>query len=123
MTWTPDDIINLVTALGVIITPLIVIWLNRKMMAKVDEQGIRVKETAEVVTAQSHTIATLEKNTNSIKDALVAATAKASLAEGKAEGRAEQKAESKASPSVSVPGGTIEGTITEGTIKIETKDG
>jgi hypothetical protein len=32
------------------------------------------------------TIEVLEKNTNSIKDALVASTAKASLAEGKAEG-------------------------------------
>jgi hypothetical protein len=38
-------------------------------------------------------IALLEKNTNSIKDALVASTAKASLAQGTAEGRAAQKAE------------------------------
>lgn len=37
----------------------------------------------------------LEKNTNSIKDALVASTAKASHAEGKVEGKAEQKAENK----------------------------
>jgi len=36
---------------------------------------------------QTHrNIAILEKNTNSIKDALVASTAKASLAEGTAEG-------------------------------------
>ena len=35
----------------------------------------------------------LEKNTNSIKDALVAATAKGSLAEGKEIGRADAKAE------------------------------
>ena len=33
-----------------------------------------------------------EKNTNSMKDALVAATAKASHAEGKAEGKAEDAA-------------------------------
>lgn len=37
----------------------------------------------------------LEKNTNSIKDALVASTAKASQAEGHAQGLAEGRGESK----------------------------
>ncbi len=43
-------------------------------------------------------IVTLEKNTNSIKDALVAVTAKSSKAEGKLEGRAEMKAEQSNGP-------------------------
>ena len=44
------------------------------------------------------TIVTLEKNTNSIKDALIAVTAKSSKAEGKLEGRAEVKAEQANGP-------------------------
>ncbi len=38
-------------------------------------------------------IVELEKNTNSIKDALIVSTAKASLAEGMAAGRLEQRTE------------------------------
>jgi hypothetical protein len=48
------------------------------------------------VIAQAKTITLLENNTNSIKDALVASTAKASQALGELKGRAEQKAEQKA---------------------------
>lgn len=43
--------------------------------------------------SQSNTIALLEKNTNSIKDALVASTAKASRAEGVTAGRLEGRFE------------------------------
>lgn len=43
----------------------------------------------------SEKIATLEINTNSIHDELIASTAKASKAEGKLEGKAEQKQEQK----------------------------
>ena len=49
--------------------------------------------TAWMTQQQKKTIALLEKNTNSIKDALVASTAKASLAEGKVAGRAEARQE------------------------------
>lgn len=46
-----------------------------------------------VVVKSAQVIQVLEKNTNSIKDALVASTAAASRAEGKVEGIAQQKAE------------------------------
>lgn len=46
-----------------------------------------------LVLRQAHTINLLEANTNSIKDALVAATAKASNLEGRAAQLAETKAE------------------------------
>lgn len=48
-----------------------------------------------MVLRQSYTIKLLEVNTNSIKDALVAATAKASHLEGRAEQQAEINAEAK----------------------------
>ena len=50
--------------------------------------------TAWTTMQSKKTIIELEKNTNSIKDALVASTAKASHAEGMAEGKAEEKAKS-----------------------------
>jgi membrane protein implicated in regulation of membrane protease activity len=46
----------------------------------------------------SRTMETLEKQTNSIKDALVASTAKASRSEGVADGRAQVKAENQLPP-------------------------
>ena len=56
--------------------------INRKA-SRVEVNQIKVGEK----------IAELEKNTNSIKDALVASTALVSHAEGKLEGKAEAKAE------------------------------
>ena len=47
--------------------------------------------THNIALKQTDTIQLLEKNTNSIKDALVASTAKASRAEGVAAGRMEEK--------------------------------
>jgi hypothetical protein len=49
--------------------------------------------TTMIVSAQSKTIGALEKNTNSIREQLVASTAKASQAAGELKGRADQKAE------------------------------
>lgn len=51
--------------------------------------------TAILTRRNKDTIELLEKNTNSIKDALVASTAKASNAEGHAEGHAEGLAEGR----------------------------
>jgi len=51
------------------------------------------KEIAQSQLVVKDQIVALEKNTNSIKDALVAATAKLSHAEGKIEGKSEAKAE------------------------------
>lgn len=51
--------------------------------------------TAVLVLLAKRDIKTIEIATNSMKDALVAATAKASLAEGKVEGKAEGKIEGK----------------------------
>lgn len=51
--------------------------------------------TATVVIWQARIIKLLELNTNSIKDALVASTAKASRGEGVVAGRAEERADAK----------------------------
>ena len=51
--------------------------------------------TAVITRRSSSTITLLEKNTNSIKDALVASTARASLAEGTAAGLAQGRSENK----------------------------
>lgn len=67
--------------------------LVRRQGAKSEGHLIETKEAVkETKTAMQH----LEKNTNSITDALVKVTAESSRAIGRLEGHAEAKAESKA---------------------------
>lgn len=94
MEWTPSDVISLITALGVIITPLLVVWLNRKVMIKVEEQATNIQK--------------IETATNSMKDALVKATGDEALARGKLEGAAAEKARTPVSSSPTEITGTIE---------------
>jgi type IV secretory pathway TrbL component len=58
---------------------------------------VAVQETQAAVQANRDAMEHLEKNTNSIKDALVKVTAESSRAIGRLEGRAEQKAETSGS--------------------------
>lgn len=57
--------------------------------------GLRAQRIAEGIHTIKKDVATVEKATNSMKDALVASTAKASHAEGMVEGRAEGIASQK----------------------------
>jgi hypothetical protein len=59
------------------------------------ETKIAVQETQVAVQANKDAMEHLEKNTNSIKDALVKVTAESSRAIGRLEGRAEVKAENE----------------------------
>lgn len=81
---------GLLALLSVVVTSLTAIllaWIAFKQAALGRSQS-ELKET----------VVTLEKNTNSIKDQLVAATAAASMAQGKVEGRREFERENKPAP-------------------------
>ena len=80
-----SEVITSLALLGAAISPVLVAYFAYKQ-AQIAKKVAHIDEKVEVI----HTA------TNSMKDALVLATAKASLAQGKAEGRAEKKAEMRA---------------------------
>lgn len=92
----PNDYTQLILAVGVVIANLVALvgaiasvfngFRGRRLEAS--QQGIR--ETQQGI---KENVQTIEKATNSMKDALVAATAKASLAEGTAAGLAQGRSE------------------------------
>jgi len=67
----------------------------RRITALTEKNEQHLAETKTALTETKTAIVTLEKNTNSIKDELVAVTRSAALAKGNLEGRAEAKAETK----------------------------
>lgn len=69
------------------VTGVLMAWIAFKQAALGRSQS-ELKET----------VVTLEKNTNSIKDALVAVTKEAGIAQGKVEGRREFERENKPAP-------------------------
>lgn len=74
------------------VTGVLMAWIAFKQAA-LGRSQVELKET----------VVTLEKNTNSIKDALVAATRDASMAKGKEEGRREFERENKPAPAAPAP--------------------
>lgn len=71
----------IIGAAGTVITPIVVAVLTRQQNRKIEASAENVRK--------------IEIATNSMKDALVAATAKASKAEGKAEGVEQGRNEKK----------------------------
>jgi len=80
--------IAIIAAVGSAVHVLGLAWLNRKQKERLSDVHAAITETKEAMVV-------LEKNTNSIKDALVESTGKEQRAAGKLEGRAEADAESK----------------------------
>ena len=73
-----------------------VAWFNnRKGKEREARTTAKIEETKAVVEGQKEAIATLEHDTNSIKDELVKVTAKEQRAIGHLEGRAEMKVEQR----------------------------
>jgi hypothetical protein len=87
---TGADVALIITALGTLIGVIggIVVQLRGQDEARADRAALANK-----VDAQSKVVEKLEVNTNSLKDALVASTAKASEAEGHAAGLAQGRNE------------------------------
>jgi len=83
---TAGDLTVLIGAVVVGLTTIISAIFTGLMAMRTTKMGIKVEEV-------KSNVALIEKNTNSIKDALVAATKSAALAEGEAKGRADMHAE------------------------------
>ena len=83
------ETIQLLTLVVTSVTAVVLAWITYKTNVLAKSQ----KEIVDVQKSVEGQIVALEKNTNSIKDALVATTAKLSHAEGKLEGQVEAKAE------------------------------
>lgn len=82
-----DDITQLLIAIGVVINALVAAF-GAISSYRNGRQNERILESQNGI---KDNVATIEKATNSMKDALVAATAKSSRAEGKAEGVAQER--------------------------------
>jgi len=83
------ETIQLLTLIISSVTAIVLAWISYKT-------SLLTRAQREIVDVQKNVegqIVALEKNTNSIKDALVLATAKLSHAEGKLEGKVEAQAE------------------------------
>ncbi len=84
--------------LGSLLNIIVTLSQARLNAAHVLETKIAAVATQQAVESNQKAMEHLEKNTNSIKDALVKVTAESSRAIGRLEGRAEQKAETAAEP-------------------------
>lgn len=90
------EIAQLILALATLIGSGTAAYVAVKTRSDVKTQGAVIVATGARVEAQAAVIETLEKNTNSIKDALVKVTGEKEHAAGVIVGREEVKAEQKA---------------------------
>lgn len=81
--WTPEQISAFAMPIAVILSA----WINNRLSAGRQQATMsKVQEAVAGVVETRATIATLEKNTNSIKDDLVKVTGEAAFAKGLKQG-------------------------------------